>query len=79
MSVHESIPLQRSTFRREQHLQITSPSFKNTFPHPSQVVYSDPKCGSSLDNGVLAVVYGSSNDGKDFFLVCNSWGASCLG
>jgi len=32
-------------------------------------------CGSNLDHGIAAVGYGTTDDGTDYYICRNSWGA----
>ncbi|KAI2492552.1 C1 peptidase-like protein [Fragilaria crotonensis] len=60
----------------DQPVSIAIEADQQSFQFYRKGVYSDPKCGNNLDHGVLAVGYGTSTDGKDYFLVRNSWGAT---
>jgi KDEL-tailed cysteine endopeptidase len=39
-------------------------------------VITSEECGTDLDHGVLAVGYGTTDDGIDYYLVKNSWAST---
>jgi len=59
----------------KQPVSIAIEADKSAFQLYHTGVITGDKCGTHLDHGVLAVGYGTQ-DGEDYFLVKNSWGAS---
>lgn len=58
----------------KQPVSIAIEADQQSFQFYKSGVYDDPGCGNNLDHGVAAVGYGTSDDGKEYFVVRNSWG-----
>jgi len=59
----------------QQPVSVAIEADKSVFQLYKSGIISSRKCGKSLDHGVLVVGYGTDN-GKDYWKVKNSWGAS---
>ena len=56
-------------------VSVTIEADKTVFQMYSGGIFDSASCGTNLDHAVAAVGYGSEN-GQDFYIVRNSWGAS---
>jgi C1A family cysteine protease len=56
-------------------VSVTIEADKTVFQQYTSGVLDSSACGTQLDHAVTAVGYGTE-DGKDYYLVRNSWGAS---
>ena len=59
----------------KQPVSVAIEADKTAFQMYTSGVITGTDCGTNLDHGVLAVGYGTE-DGTEYFLVKNSWGAS---
>ena len=55
-------------------VSVTIDAVSDIFYYYTEGVITDDSCGTKLDHAVTAVGYGTE-DGQDYYLVRNSWGA----
>lgn len=60
----------------KQPVSVAIEADQQSFQFYKSGVFDDPACGNDLDHGVAAVGYGTSEDGKDYWRVRNSWGST---
>ena len=60
----------------DQPVSVAIEADQRSFQFYKDGVYDDPQCGENLDHGVAAVGYGTTDDGEEYFMVRNSWGAT---
>jgi len=69
-------PKQLKAAIKEGPTSIAIEADKTVFQHYTNGVLDSEECGTNLDHGVLAVGYGVSDEGTEYILVKNSWGAT---
>ena len=69
-------PKQLKAAIKEGPTSIAIEADKTVFQHYTKGILDSEECGTSLDHGVLAVGYGVSDEGTEYILVKNSWGAT---
>lgn len=57
-------------------ISVSIEASQSTFHLYTGGVITSEKCGVNLDHAVLAVGYGTTWDGVDYFIVKNSWGTT---
>ena len=57
-------------------VSVTVDADSTQFRNYSSGVITSSDCGTKLDHAITGVGYGTDEDGNDYYLVRNSWGAA---